>query len=113
MPKWLFTVGLVLLITSISFAGKKKPEPDPIMPDVTARGRALYEYDQAAWHATDAAQAMHPPDQSVGRYLALNPIKEGTVYLGIATASATDFLSGTTRLKARTLRSAPSKNLNR
>lgn len=40
------------------------------MPDVTARGRALYEYDQAAWHATDAVQAEHPPTELVGRYIA-------------------------------------------
>jgi len=70
MPKRLVPVLLVLFLTSISFA-KKKPEPAPIMPDVTARGRALYEYDQAAWHATDAVQAMHPQDQSVGRYFGL------------------------------------------
>ena len=75
MLKRLAIVILVLFLISISFAGKKKPEPDPVMSDVTARGRALYEYDQAAWHATDAVQAMHPPDQSVGRYLALKSDK--------------------------------------
>jgi hypothetical protein len=52
------------------------------MPDVTARGRALYEYDQAAWHATDAVLAMHPPDQSVERYLALKSDKGWTVVFG-------------------------------
>jgi hypothetical protein len=40
------------------------------MPDVTARGRALYEYDQAAWHATDAVQATNPSTQALGRYIA-------------------------------------------
>src|SRR6266576_7192086 len=70
MTKRLVAVGLVLFLTSLSFSGKKKPEKDPIMPDVTARGRALYEYDQAAWHATDAVQATHPPAQSLGRYIA-------------------------------------------
>ena len=76
MPKRLATVSLlVLFLISVSFGGKKKPQPDPVMPDVTARGRALYEYDQAAWHATDAVQALHPPDQSVGRYLAFKSEK--------------------------------------
>jgi hypothetical protein len=70
MPKRLTAVGLVLFFASISFAGKKKPETDPVMPDVTARGRALFEYDQAAWHATDAVQATHPPTQALGRYIA-------------------------------------------
>jgi hypothetical protein len=40
------------------------------MPDVTARGRALYEYDQAAWHASDALQATHLAKDTLGRYIA-------------------------------------------
>jgi len=59
---------IVFSLTISSFA--KKPEVAPIMSDVTDRGRALFEYDQAAWHATDVVQAMHPPEQSVGRYIA-------------------------------------------
>jgi hypothetical protein len=70
MTKRLVAFGLILFLTSLSFGGKEKPEPDPIMPDVTARGRALYEYDQAAWHASDAVQATHPPKGSLGRYIA-------------------------------------------
>jgi hypothetical protein len=70
LPKRFVAFGLVLFLTSSSFAGKKKPEADPVMADVTARGRALYEYDQAAWHATDAVQATHPPAQSLERYIA-------------------------------------------
>ena len=52
------------------------------MLDVTARGRSLYEYDQAAWHATDAVQALHPPDQLVGRYIALKSDKGWIVAFG-------------------------------
>lgn len=37
---------------------------------ITARGRLLYEYDQAAWHSTDAVMATHPPQSDVGRYIA-------------------------------------------
>jgi len=71
MPKRLAAVSLVLFLVSISFARKKgELEADPVMPDVTARGRALYEYDQAAWHATDAVQATNPPTQALGRYIA-------------------------------------------
>jgi hypothetical protein len=69
MSKRLVVISLVMVLISISFAGKKKPA-DPIMPDVTARGLALYEYDQAAWHATDALQAIHPDSQVLGRYIA-------------------------------------------
>jgi hypothetical protein len=68
MPKRLVAVSLILLLSSISFAGKKAA--DPVMPEVTARGRALFEYDQAAWHATDAVRATNPSTQSLGRYIA-------------------------------------------
>jgi hypothetical protein len=70
MPRRLVAIILVLFLASISVSGKKKPDADPVMPDVTARGRALFEYDQAAWHATDAVQATHPPTQAVSRYIA-------------------------------------------
>ncbi len=63
-------IVVVLVLASISLAGKKKPEPGLIMPDVTVRGRALFEYDQAAWRASDALQAEHPPAQDLGRYIA-------------------------------------------
>jgi hypothetical protein len=68
MPKHLVAVSLILFLSSFSLAGKKTR--DPIMPDVTARGRALFEYDQAAWHATDAVRATNPPTESLGRYIA-------------------------------------------
>jgi hypothetical protein len=70
MQRRLVAIILVLFLASISVSGKKKPDADPVMPDVTARGRALFEYDQVAWHATDAVQAAHPPAQTVGRYIA-------------------------------------------
>jgi len=94
MPKRLAIVSLVLILSSLSFAGKKKPESDPVMPDVTARGRALYEYDQAAWHATDAVQALHPPDQLVGRYLALKSDKGWAVVFGRLNDQHDRFLIG-------------------
>jgi hypothetical protein len=37
---------------------------------ITARGRLLAEYDQAAWHATDAVMALRPSAQLVRGYLA-------------------------------------------
>jgi hypothetical protein len=70
MPKCIAVTSLVLLLASLCLAGKKKAASEPIMPDVTARGRALFEYDQAAWHATDAVRATSPSAQAVGRYIA-------------------------------------------
>jgi hypothetical protein len=103
MGKRLVTVGLMLL-ASLCFAGKKKPDADPIMPEVTARGRALYEYDQAAWHATDAVQALHPPDQLVGRYLAFKSDQGWTVVFGHLNEQRDRFLIGYEATEGATLR---------
>jgi hypothetical protein len=37
---------------------------------ITERGRLLYEYDQAAWHATDAVQTANPMTVEGQRYIA-------------------------------------------
>jgi hypothetical protein len=112
MPKRLVTAILILFLTCISFAGKKKPEPDPVMPDVTGRGRALYEYDQAAWHATDAVQALHPPVQSVGRYLALKSEKGWTVVFGHLNDQRDKFLIGYEAIQGATLQEFTVKKLD-
>jgi hypothetical protein len=104
--------GLILLLTAASLAGKKKPEADPIMPDVTARGRALYEYDQAAWHATDAVQALHPPDPLVGRYLALKSDVGWTVVFGHLNDQRDRFLIGYEATEGATLQQFTVKKLD-
>ena len=94
MTQRLVAVSLFLFLSSLSFGGKKKQEPDPIMPDVTARGRALYEYDQAAWHASDAVQAAHPPKGSLGRYIARKSEKGWMVAFGHLNDMRDKFLVG-------------------
>ena len=42
----------------------------PELDAITARGRLLAEYDQAAWHATDAVMALRPDASAVRGYLA-------------------------------------------
>ena len=37
---------------------------------ITERGRMLYEYDQAAWHASDAVQIANPKTVDGQRYIA-------------------------------------------
>lgn len=37
---------------------------------ITERGRMLYEYDQAAWHASDAVQTANPKTMEGQRYIA-------------------------------------------
>jgi hypothetical protein len=38
---------------------------------VTERGRALYAYDQAAWHGTDAFFALHPDTSGLTHYICM------------------------------------------
>lgn len=38
---------------------------------VTERGRALYAYDQAAWHGTDAFFAIHPDTNGLTHYICM------------------------------------------
>lgn len=50
---------------------KSAPKPtEQELAAITARGILLAQYDQAAWHATDAVQALRPPDGKVKRYIA-------------------------------------------
>lgn len=62
------------------------------MPEVTARGRMLYECDEAAWHSTDTVQALNPPKELLGRYI---PRKNGlgwTVAFGHINGAGDKFL---------------------
>jgi len=102
MRNRLATIILVLLIASNSFAGKKK-EPDPVFADVTARGRALYEYVQAAWHASDALQATNPPKGSLGRYIAHKSDAGWTVGFGHLSDQRDKFLMGYEATQGATL----------
>jgi hypothetical protein len=76
--------GILLLVLAnlLVFAKKKDPEPDPAMAEITARGRMLFEYDQAAWHASDALQPANPPKESLGRYIAKKTDAGWTVGFG-------------------------------
>jgi hypothetical protein len=62
-------VGVCALLSTAAAWGADKPSKEELNA-VTARGVMLAEYDQAAWHATDAVRALNPPDAKVGRYIA-------------------------------------------
>lgn len=63
--------AILLVFLSLAPAFATNKESGTILPDVTARGRMLFEYDQAAWHATDAVQETNPPREALGRYIAM------------------------------------------
>jgi hypothetical protein len=48
---------------------RDKPADSAELASIADRGRAIAAYDQAAWHATDAVQALHPKDGLVRMYM--------------------------------------------
>ena len=48
---------------------RSKPADTAELAAIAERGRAIAAYDQVAWHATDAVQALHPKDGLVQMYL--------------------------------------------
>ena len=60
----------VLLFASLAFGQAASIPTDNELAQITARGRLLYEYDQAAWHSSDAAMATNPSKENLGRYIA-------------------------------------------
>jgi hypothetical protein len=84
-------LSLVCLSASV-LAGDKKPNSPPVMADVTERGRALYEYDQAAWHGTDAVLATHPPKEFRPHYIAHKADERWTVAFGVLNAQRDRFV---------------------
>jgi hypothetical protein len=63
-------IGFVVLFAVSAFAKEEQLPTDSELAAITARGRLLYESDQAAWHASDAVMATHPAKESMGRYIA-------------------------------------------
>jgi hypothetical protein len=96
------SIGLFALLSTAARGAKKPSKAE--LEAVTARGVLLAEYDQAAWHATDAVQASHPPEGKVQRYLArktatgwvvdfgrLNPGQDKFLVAYEAVQTSTDF----------------------
>jgi hypothetical protein len=67
----LLLLVLLLLFSSGAFASdRKKPPTAEELAAITQRGRALYEYDEVAWHGSDAVQATKPDSSKLSRFLA-------------------------------------------
>jgi hypothetical protein len=60
----------ILSFAPAALAAQKCPLSDAQFAEITARGRMLEEYDQAAWHATDALVATNPDKQAAPLYVA-------------------------------------------
>ena len=90
--RWLRLPLAFLFLVPVLFAKKERIEPTPVFADVTARGRMLYECDQANWHASDAVQALNPPLELVGRYIARKTGSVWTVGFGRLNEARDKFL---------------------
>ncbi|HEY3703954.1 MAG TPA: hypothetical protein VGL22_02775 [Terracidiphilus sp.] len=65
---------------------------DAELATIAARGRVLYEYDQAAWHASDAAAATLPRKEQMAQYIARKTAAGWEVAFGQISSSGDAFL---------------------
>ena len=82
------------------------------MADVTTRGRALYEYDQTAWHGTDAVLAMHPPKDWRPRYIAHKSDKGWSLVFGVLNEQRDRFIIVYEAIQSTTLQDFTAKKLD-
>src|SRR5271167_1573885 len=75
MSKSLAFAVTCLLAFANSLAGQMRHVDDKdlaaYLAGVTERGRALYAYDQAGWHGTDAFFAIHPDTNGLTHYICM------------------------------------------
>jgi len=87
--------GMALALFCFSAAlASAQVASDTELAGITARGQLLYEYDQAAWHASDAVQAANPPKELLGRYVAKKTDAGWVVAFGRLNANKDAFLIG-------------------
>ena len=76
----------VFAATALLSAGPLAAQGSPPSPDslagIAERGRLLAEYDQAAWHATDAVALLNPGDDEIRGYIAQRRDGKWTVSFG-------------------------------
>jgi hypothetical protein len=83
-----FAIRAALLLASINVAAPFSNSQEITAPttaelaSITERGRLLYEYDQAAWHASDAVQTANPKNVEGQRYIARKENGKWTVVFG-------------------------------
>jgi len=82
------TLLLLAIVAPVVFRGRVAAAQEAVLPTaevlgaITARGRLLYEYDQAAWHATDAVQMANPKAVEGQRYIAKKENSKWKVVFG-------------------------------
>lgn len=91
---FLAILGAALLFAALAFSTKAQ-EAIPSTPEelaaITERGRILNEYDQAAWHASDAVQLANPKNVEGQRYVARKESGKWMVVFGKLNPDRTHF----------------------
>lgn len=88
----LATVLLFLSPLVVSAASKDPPASRDYLETVTKNGRALFDYDQAAWQATDAFLALKPDRNAGGKYIARKTDAGWTVAFGDLSPAGDSYL---------------------
>ena len=98
-----FALSALLLFTMPLQVAAQAPSPSPSLGPpptqeeldaITERGRALYAYDQAAWHGTDAAHAIAGNDTAgLGFYIARRTATGWTVDFGTLDSTGKSFVT--------------------
>ena len=83
----LFFVGM-----SANLLGQSQPPSDAALAAISARGRALAEYDAAAWHSSDAVVPLNPTKEAVQLYVARKTESGWVVMWGRLNETKTKFL---------------------
>jgi hypothetical protein len=87
-------LAAVLVAPAGLFAQNVRGATETQLAAITERGRALAEYDQAAWHATDAVQMANPKTAEGQRCIAKKEDGKWTVAFGVLNADKSKFLIG-------------------
>ena len=72
----------VSVVTTNAAAQEPIPPPPQELAAISERGMLLYEYDQAAWHASDAIQMANPKSVEGQRYIAKKENGKWSVVFG-------------------------------
>ncbi len=89
----LWSLMCALLIADAKSQGVTAPADTELAP-ITERGRLLAEYDQAAWHATDAVQTANPKTVEGQHYIARKENGTWRVVFGALNPDKSQFVIG-------------------
>jgi hypothetical protein len=79
---WLCVLSAVIAAFCGPISAQQKESSNSEFATITARGRMLADYDYAAWHSTDAVQALDPKEGSVTKYIGRKTKTGWTVMYG-------------------------------